>query len=122
MNNPESKEMYLETILRLKNKGARVRSTDVASELGYSRPSVSNAVKKLIAEGYIFVDKDGELVLTEKGNKQANSTYERHIVLTSLFKKMGAAETVAEEDACRIEHVISDELFEVLKNYDGSLK
>lgn len=116
MINSESKEMYLETILLLKKRGARARATDVATELGFSRPSVSNAVKKLQSDGYIFIDSDGELALTDKGKKQATETYDRHCVLTELFVWCGASEDVAEENACRIEHVISDDLFAILKN------
>ena len=117
MNNSESKEMYLETILLLHRRGARVKATDVATELGFSRPSVSNAVKKMQADGYIYLNKANEIEFTEKGRERAESTYERHCVLTDLLKMVGAPSDIAEENACRMEHVVSDELFEVLKKF-----
>ena len=117
MNTPESKEMYLETIYLLHRKGARVKSVDVAAELGFSRPSVSNAVKKLSAAGLIYIGKGGELTLTDEGYKLAAATYERHCVITDLLVEIGADRAIAEENACRIEHIISEDLFKVLKSY-----
>ncbi len=117
MNTPESKEMYLETIYLLHKRGARVKAVDVAAELGFSRPSVSNAVKKLSASGLIFIDKGGELSLTDEGLKLASSTYERHLAITELLMLVGAEEGLAEENACRIEHIISEDLFKVIKEY-----
>ena len=122
MNQIESKEMYLETILVLKKRGSRVRAVDVANSLGFSRPSVSNAVKKLYNDGLIYVGEDGELTLTDKGMKSAADTYERHLVLTDLLVLCGANETIAEDNACRIEHVISEELFDILKGYLAKVK
>lgn len=117
METTESKEMYLETILKLHLKGARVKAVDVAAELGFSRPSVSNAVKTLVKEGYITVGEYAELVLTEKGMEKAISVYDRHCVLKKLLTDMGAKDDVAEENACRIEHVIDDEVFALIKKY-----
>ena len=109
--------MYLETIYLLHKRGARVKAVDVAAELGFSRPSVSNAVKKLSASGLIFIDKGGELSLTDEGLKLASSTYERHLAITELLMLVGAEEGLAEKNACRIEHIISEDLFKVIKEY-----
>lgn len=117
MKNPESQEMYLETIFLLRRRGARARSIDVATELNISRPSVSNMVKILQNDGYLYVGEDGELILTEKGLAKATDTYDRHCVLTKLLTSMGADEKIAEENACRIEHVITPELFAILKEF-----
>lgn len=113
----ESEEMYLETILLLKKQNASVRSIDIATELDYSRPSVSRAVNLLQNNGYIVIEKSGEIQFTETGLKKATEIYERHHIITDVLVKLGANETVAEENACRIEHVISEELMEVLKQY-----
>ena len=113
----ESEEMYLETIYVLKMKSANVHAVDVASELNYSRPSVSRAMGLLKNKGYITFDASRGISLTEEGKKRAQSVYVKHEVITWLFVKMGASESLAEENACRIEHVISDEMFEVLKKF-----
>lgn len=113
----ESEEMYLETILLLKKRSSRVHSIDIANELEYSRPSVSRAVNLLQKKGYISIDTNGAISFTELGEAKAEAVYERHTVLTELFVKMGADKNIAEEDACRIEHVVSDEMFGVIKNY-----
>lgn len=113
----ESEEMYLETIYNLKKKLSLVRSIDVATELNYSRPSVSRAVNLLQANGYILIAKNGEINFTDAGLKKAEEILERHEVITKVFEKLGANESVAEENACRVEHVISSELMQVLKNY-----
>ena len=113
----ESEEMYLETILLLSRKTKMVRSIDIATELEYSRPSVSRAVNLLNQKGYIQIDKNGEITFTEMGLKKANDIHERHKIITKVFVKMGAGELIAEENACKIEHVVSDELMQVLKNY-----
>ncbi|MBQ8911741.1 MAG: metal-dependent transcriptional regulator [Clostridia bacterium] len=118
----ESGEMYLETIYVLcKSKGA-VRSVDVCEQMGYSKPSVSRAVGLLKKGGYLLVDKDGYLSLTAEGEARAKKTYERHTVLCEAFEMMGVPGDVAEEDACRIEHHISDETFEALKKYMEKVK
>ncbi len=113
----ESGEMYLETILRLYEKKDRVRSIDVAEEMGYSKPSVSRAVKILSANGYIEVDSLGSITLTPEGRAVAERTYERHLVLTELLTGLGVDEATAAEDACRVEHVISETTFEAIKRH-----
>ena len=109
--------MYLETILLLKRKISNVRAVNVAEELGYSRASVSRGMGLLVAKGYITVDASGEISFTPEGKTRAEGIYERHTVITKLLELAGASREVAEENACRIEHVISPELFEILKDY-----
>ena len=111
----ESGEMYLETIYVLSKEGKRVRSIDVGEYMGYSKPSVSRAVKILRENDYITVEADGNLRLTEKGASVAESMYQRHTVLTTFLKSIGVSEEVAARDACKIEHVISEESFEAIK-------
>ncbi len=113
----ESEEMYLETILLLKKKKACVHSIDIANELEYSRPSVSRAVGLLQKGGYITMSQSGEIELTEMGFQKAMDIYERHRVITEVLMKLGAEERVAEDNACRIEHVISEELMNTLKEF-----
>jgi len=113
----ESEETYLETILLLKQNNPTVYSIDIANELNYSRASVSRAVSLLCKKQYITVDKSGAISFTEQGITRANEIYTRHTVITKLLKKMGADDKLAEDNACRIEHVISDELVDVIKNY-----
>ncbi len=115
----ESEEMYLETLLLLKRRQTNVHSIDLANELSYSRPSVSRAVGLLQRNGYITVAPDGVLNFTPAGREKAEGIYERHRVLTQLLLRAGADRELAEENACRIEHVITDELFQVLKAYVG---
>ena len=116
----ESEEMYLETIYVLLQRSPFVRSIDVAEELGYSRPSVSRAVNLLSKKEYISIDKNGQITLTDAGKQKATDIYERHRVITKLLLELGADEDMAEENACRIEHVISPDLFELLRKYaDG---
>ena len=117
MNLQESGEMYLETILRLSEKKERVRSIDIADEMGYSKPSISRATRILKENGFIVIDSLGAITLTEKGRASAEKTYERHRVLTSLFIGLGISAEVAADDACKIEHVISDETFEAIKRH-----
>lgn len=112
----ESGEMYLETILVLSKRG-NVRSIDVSEYMGYSKPSVSRAIGLLKQGGYVTVDTDGHLLLTEEGLRVAMRTYERHLLLTGFFVSLGVDETVAAEDACKIEHDISDETFEAIKRH-----
>lgn len=118
----ESGEMYLETILVLKKKKHTVRAIDVAEEMELSRPSVSRGMAKLREDDCIIVEEDGNLAFTEKGQAIAEKIYERHQVLSSLFEKLGVSEENATEDACRIEHVISDETFAALKACEKKLK
>jgi Mn-dependent DtxR family transcriptional regulator len=117
MKYQESEEMYLETILVLKKEKPCVHSIDVAERLRYSRPSVSRAVNLLQKKGFLLIAKNGELTLTEKGEEKAQTIYERHRVLTDILMSTGADRTLAEENACRIEHVISPEMFEILKKF-----
>ena len=111
----ESGEMYLETIYILSQKSSAVRSIDVGEYMGYSKPSVSRAVGLLKKDGYITTDKTGYITLTEAGRALAERIYERHTVLTGMFVNLGVSEAVAAEDACRIEHCISDETFAAIK-------
>lgn len=113
----ESAENYLETILVLKKKNGRVRSVDIATELDFSKPSVSVAMKNLRENGYIEADKDGYIELLESGERIAMKIYERHTALTDYLIALGVPHDTAAEDACRIEHVISDESFEAIKNH-----
>ena len=111
----ESGQMYLETIYVLSKEKNFVRSIDVGEHMGYSKPSVSRAVSTLKKDGYITVGEDGGLQLTEKGLEVARTMYERHTVLTKLLMGLGVEESVASEDACRMEHVLSDESFAAIK-------
>lgn len=113
----ESGEMYLETILVLRNKTGVVRSIDIANETGYSKPSVSRAMGILKESGFIEVDKDGAIVLTLAGEELAKRIYERHVILTDFFIKLGVSPEIASEDACKIEHDISEETFVKIKEY-----
>ena len=113
----ESGEMYLETILNLSKTHTTVRSIDISESMGYSKPSVSRAVGLLKNGGYIEVDKDGYITLTESGREIAEKIYARHTLLTKLLIHIGVSEETAAEDACKLEHAISDESFEALKRY-----
>lgn len=113
----ESAENYLETILMLGQNGRTVRSIDIVNELGYSKPSVSVAMKKLRENGFVNVDTDGHITLTEAGSEIANKMYERHTLISQYLIALGVSEETAVEDACRIEHVISAETFEKLKEH-----
>ncbi len=116
----ESEEMYLETILLIGKRTADVHAVDVAAELGHAKSSTSRAMKLLSEKGYITVAHTGEITLTETGRAKASAIYERHRVITGLLVAAGADKALAEENACRIEHVISDELFDVLKKFSES--
>ncbi|MBE6133835.1 MAG: metal-dependent transcriptional regulator [Erysipelotrichaceae bacterium] len=111
MNKLESKEDYLERILMLSQKNGSVRSIDIAHDMGFSKPSVSVAMKKLREGGFITVDKEGLISLTEEGRKIAEKTYERHKVIKSILISIGVSDSIAEDDACKIEHELSDETF-----------
>ncbi|MGN0680352.1 MAG: metal-dependent transcriptional regulator [Oscillospiraceae bacterium] len=113
----ESKENYLETILVLSNRLGGVRSVDIASEMGFSKPSVSVAMKNLREEECILVDKNGFITLTEKGREIAERVYERHTVFLEWLTSLGVPEQIACEDACRMEHDISVESFEAIKAF-----
>jgi Mn-dependent DtxR family transcriptional regulator len=113
----ESGEMYLETIYVLSKEKGTVRAMDVAAHMSYSKPSVSRAVHLLEDKGYIEVSKEGLITLTEAGLAIAHKIYERHTILTSLLIKLGVQESTALEDACKLEHAISDESFNAIKKY-----
>lgn len=112
----ESGEMYLETIYILSKKKTQIRSIDVAEHMGYTKPSVSRAVGLLKKSGHILVDKDGYITLTDKGLQISEGMYERHTILTNLLVSLGIDEETASEDACKIEHDISEKTFSVLKS------
>lgn len=111
----ESAENYLETILMLKNRIGQVRSIDIVNELNFSKPSVSNAMKQFRENGYVTIDKKGFITLTESGLEIAERIYERHSLLTEWLVALGVSKETALEDACRIEHHISQESFEKIK-------
>ena len=111
----ESGEMYLESIYVLSQGGRNVRSIDISEYMGYSKPSVSRAVSLLKSGGYIVMDKDNFITLTDAGLEIAEKIYERHTVLTAMLVRMGVSEETASEDACRMEHAISDETFDAIK-------
>ena len=113
----ESGQMYLEAIYVLSQKDERIRSIDICAYLGYSKPSVSRAVGILKKDGFISVDPDGSITLSESGKRLAEEMYDRHTTLTKMLTVLGVDETTASEDACRIEHVISDESFAAIKRH-----
>lgn len=113
----ESAENYLETILILHKRSHLVRSIDIVNELNFSKPSVSIAMKNLRENGYVKVDEDGYITLTERGEKIAETIYERHTFISNWLMALGVTPETAIEDACRIEHVISSESFEAIKNH-----
>ena len=117
MNLQESGEMYLETIYILSQKSDSVRSVDVSDYMNYSKPSVSRAIGLLKTGGYVNMDASGFLSLTDAGLEVASKIYERHTVIAKCLMSLGVSEEVATEDACRIEHDISDETFEAVKRY-----
>lgn len=122
MHLQESGEMYLETIYILTKKNHDVRSLDVAEYMNFSKPSVSRAVGILKQGGYITVDSDGYLHLTELGKEIASKIYERHTLLTEFLIRLGVDEETAAEDACKIEHDISDKSFEAIKRHVNDKK
>lgn len=113
----ESAENYLETILILSKKGNPVRSVDIASELDYTKPSVSVAMKNLRMSGHIAMDADGFITLTESGRSIAETMYERHMLISDWLVFLGVDEKIAAEDACRMEHVMSRQSFEAIKRH-----
>lgn len=115
----ESGEMYLETIYILSQREKGVRAVDVAEYMGFSKPSVSRAVGLLRSGGYLELDENGYLVLTEEGKHFAGRTYERHLFLTDFFVSIGVDKEIAARDACKIEHDISDETFLAMKRFVG---
>lgn len=115
MRSNESSEDYLETILILGNKSSLVRAVDIASEMGFKKPSVSVAIKNLRQKNLITVADNGDIRLTEEGHKIADKVYERHQLISSWLMMLGVQEKTALHDACRIEHIISEESFQALK-------
>lgn len=113
----ESGEMYLETILVLSKDLPVVRAIDISEAMNYSKPSVSRAIKLLKQDGLIDVSNRGYITLTEEGSSIADKIYERHIIITQLLTQLGVSADIAASDACKIEHIISDESFEALKKY-----
>ena len=113
----ESAEMYLETIYILSQKSKSVRSSDVAEYMGFSKPSVSRAVGLLKNGGYLTMADDGLLSLTDEGISTAKKIFERHIILSEFLTKIGVKAKTASDDACKIEHIISDETFNAIKKY-----
>ena len=119
MHLQESGEMYLETIHVLSKKLGVVRSIDICEEMGYSKPSVSRAMSILKEGGYIVVEKGGHIVLTETGKEVAEKIYNRHTLLTKFLTSIGVDDKTAAEDACRLEHHISDVTYEAIKKHMG---
>ena len=113
----ESAENYLETILVLKERNGTVRSVDIAAEMGFSKPSVSVAMRNLREQECITMGDDGLISLTDKGRSIAESVYERHTLFTQCLVSLGVDQTIAAQDACRIEHVLSKETFEAIKRH-----
>ena len=121
MKSSESSEDYLETILVLSRRLPVVRSVDISKELGYKKSSISAAMNKLREAGYITISDAGFIFLTEEGKALAERVYERHTVFTDFLTSLGVSPDVAERDACRMEHVVSEESFAALKELYGSL-
>ena len=113
----ESAENYLETVLVLSKRNPEVRSIDVATELGFSKPSVSVAMKNLRENGYVVIKKEGHIFLTDAGREIAEMIYERHTLLSTWLISLGVSPETAAEDACRMEHVISKESFSAIKEH-----
>jgi Mn-dependent DtxR family transcriptional regulator len=118
----ESGEMYLETIYVLNKANAHVRSVDISEHMGYSKPSVSRAVHLLKEKGYIVIDGDGFITLTEEGRLLAEKIFERHTVISGMLMRLGVDPETAAEDACRMEHAISDVTFEAIKRHMQNMK
>ena len=117
MGKLESREDYLERILMLSETNQRVRAIDIANSMNYTKASVSIALKKLKSNGHILVDEHGNIILTEQGKKIALEIYEKHKIISSFLIMIGVDEQIAKEDACKIEHDLSDESFEKIKEY-----
>ena len=117
----ESGEMYLESILVLSRRGGKVRSVDISEYMGFSKPSVSRAIGLLKSGGYITVDPDGYIALTDVGIEVAERIYERHTLLTEFLVRLGVERETASADACKMEHHLSDETFAAIKNHAESL-
>ncbi len=117
MHLQESGQMYLETILVLSKQLPAVRSIDIVEHMGYSKPSVSRAMSLLKSGGFIRVDEDGYITLTEEGREVAETIFDRHTVLTQALIQLGVDRETADEDACKIEHAISDKSIQAIKKF-----
>lgn len=117
MDNRESAEMYLETIYVLSQKSQSVRKIDVSKHMGFAKPSVTRGIGLLEEKGLVSVDESGNILLTDTGKKEAKKIYERHTILTKALINIGVDEKTAAEDACRVEHYISDETFNAIKKH-----
>ena len=117
MSLQESGEMYLETIYLLSKKNNAVRAIDVAEEMGYSKPSISRAIGILKQGGYVITDEHGFLTLTDSGRSVAEKIYERHTILSNFLVYIGVSPETASEDACKVEHILSDETVDAIKKY-----
>ena len=113
----EAAEMYLETIFVIQKRKGNVRAVDIANEMGYSKPTISEQMKKFRNNGYINVDDGGYITLTDTGREIAERIYERHNVIAEIFMSLGVDEETAYEDACRVEHYISQKTFECMKEH-----
>lgn len=113
----EAGEMYLETILRIQEEQGYARSIDVANRMGYSKPTISEQMKKFREAGLVSFDDEMHIILTQKGLKIAKKTYERHVAITRFLEAIGVSPATAENDACRFEHYISDETFNCMKAF-----
>lgn len=113
----KSSEDYLEAMLVMRERHGYIRSVDIAAELNVTKPSVSYATKRLRENGYITMDKEGLITLTDKGLAIAEHMYERHRLLTQFFMRLGIDEKIARADACKIEHDLSEETFQAIKNH-----
>ncbi|MBO5291534.1 MAG: metal-dependent transcriptional regulator [Clostridia bacterium] len=122
MHLQESGEMYLETVYILSKKSESIRSIDICEYMGYSKPSVSRAVGLLKNGGYVTVDEKGYITLTNEGKSVAEKMFERHTILTDFLVKLGVDKDIASEDACKIEHHISEESFEAIKRHVNAFK
>ena len=122
MHIQESGEMYLESIYVLSQRLTHVRAIDVGEYMGYSKPSVSRAMGLLKSGGYIAVAPDGSITLTDSGYETAEKIFARHTLITQLLVSLGVDESVASDDACKMEHVISDQTFDAIKKYVDALK
>lgn len=122
MKSKESAEDYLEAILMIKTEKGYVRSIDIAHKLSFTKPSVSVAMKKFREEGYITMNTNGEITLTDEGMKIAENIYERHQVIAKALISLGVDEDIAYEDSCKIEHDLSDQSFQAIKNHMKSYR
>lgn len=113
----EATENYMEAILILDQQNGAVRAVDIANYMGFSKPTISQYMKQYVQQGLVSIDGDGHITLTEEGMKVAQATLEKHRVISAIFIAMGVSEDVALEDACKVEHDLSDETFRCMKNY-----